>query len=162
MALFAAADILCSAASSADPLRVLRAVRFATRFGFALEPSLAEAAASEQVRIQFDGAADWPLCFSSRCFISFFILHTLSFLFRLFYVHIHFFFVALVTSGEPGVAQTLLLLQLQERAPQHTLHVHAHDLAVHTLFTRCCCRPPHWPAQPCTAGGRPCASRRRR
>ena len=33
----------------ADPLRVLRAVRFGTRFGFELETSILEAAASDQV-----------------------------------------------------------------------------------------------------------------
>ena len=32
-----------------DPLRVLRAVRFGTRFGFELEASLVEAASSEKV-----------------------------------------------------------------------------------------------------------------
>ncbi|GIL45308.1 hypothetical protein Vafri_2575 [Volvox africanus] len=34
-----------------DPLRVLRAVRFGTRFGFRLHPDILEAAASEQVRV---------------------------------------------------------------------------------------------------------------
>jgi hypothetical protein len=34
---------------AADPLRVLRAVRFGTRFGFELETSILEAAASDQV-----------------------------------------------------------------------------------------------------------------
>lgn len=33
-----------------DPLRVMRAVRFATRFGFAPEPAILEAASSEEVR----------------------------------------------------------------------------------------------------------------
>ena len=35
----------------ADPLRVLRAVRFGTRFGFTLENSLLDAAASDEVRL---------------------------------------------------------------------------------------------------------------
>ncbi|GLC34026.1 hypothetical protein PLESTB_000830000 [Pleodorina starrii] len=34
-----------------DPLRVLRAVRFGTRFGFRLHPDILEAAASEQVQV---------------------------------------------------------------------------------------------------------------
>ncbi len=32
-----------------DPLRVLRAIRFGTRFGFPLHPDILEAASSEQV-----------------------------------------------------------------------------------------------------------------
>jgi hypothetical protein len=40
----------------ADPLRVLRAVRFATRFGFQLHEDIMEAASSEQV-----GGAGWLL-----------------------------------------------------------------------------------------------------
>ncbi|KAG2449716.1 hypothetical protein HYH02_005243 [Chlamydomonas schloesseri] len=38
-----------------DPLRVLRAVRFGTRFGFQLHPDILEAAASEQVRAAAGG-----------------------------------------------------------------------------------------------------------
>lgn len=37
-------------AQHTDPLRVLRAVRFATRFGFELHADILEAAASERVR----------------------------------------------------------------------------------------------------------------
>ena len=41
---------LPSKTNTPDPLRVLRAVRFATRFGFELHPDILEAAASEKVR----------------------------------------------------------------------------------------------------------------
>lgn len=34
----------------ADPLRVMRAVRFATRFGFSPDPAIMEAASSQEVR----------------------------------------------------------------------------------------------------------------
>lgn len=37
----------------ADPLRVLRAVRFSTRFDFDLDPAILEAAASDEVRLRF-------------------------------------------------------------------------------------------------------------
>jgi tRNA nucleotidyltransferase/poly(A) polymerase len=36
----------------ADPLRVMRAVRFATRFGFALDAAILDAASSEEVGAQ--------------------------------------------------------------------------------------------------------------
>ncbi|KAG2501328.1 hypothetical protein HYH03_001120 [Edaphochlamys debaryana] len=46
-----------------DPLRVLRAVRFATRFGFRLHPDVLEAAASEQVG---GGGSSWKQWHRSR------------------------------------------------------------------------------------------------
>jgi tRNA nucleotidyltransferase/poly(A) polymerase len=47
-----------------DPLRVLRAIRFASRFGFALDESLVEAASDEKVRIVFDMSRFWCDLFS--------------------------------------------------------------------------------------------------
>ncbi|DBB09881.1 TPA: hypothetical protein ACH3X3_001493 [Trebouxia sp. C0006] len=48
-----------------DPLRVLRAVRFAARFGFQLESSLQEAAASNEVSIYLNNLTKttlWAIC----------------------------------------------------------------------------------------------------
>jgi len=52
--------------SATDPLRVLRAVRFSTRFGFALEESLVEAASSEKVMYE-----SLPVLFPSALSIPF-------------------------------------------------------------------------------------------
>jgi hypothetical protein len=46
---------------AADPLRVLRAVRFATRFGFHLHEDIMESAASEPVSDAAAGCCCWLL-----------------------------------------------------------------------------------------------------
>ena len=40
---------IAHAAAPADPLRVMRAVRFATRFGFTPDPAILEAASCDEV-----------------------------------------------------------------------------------------------------------------
>jgi hypothetical protein len=56
----------CAATTSADPLRVLRAVRFATRFGFKPEADILQAAASDEVRNSASGCTQMRVC-ACRC-----------------------------------------------------------------------------------------------
>ena len=168
---------------SDDPLRALRAVRFGTRLGFALDSDIVDAAASDEV--------------SSVC-LFLFLLRSPRSCARSFF----FFFPVSARAPLPPPPPLLSLSPGRLRSPSAIIITRVRALVTSAitssivwslplpcvrdhLFTwrrqhRCRCRRP-WPcppprpwrrsprlqarpparARPCTSAGRPCASRRR-